>query len=131
MAAADFASFGSQMTLSFNARFVDCSDAIDGEILQVSFDTLPTNTDEEDRRSPYLLIGQNFEFPGPATVEWHDGTDYDGGGKITSIRLERDRLLMKHGKTMLFDVTFQLSDAAFGQLHNFLRRMIDDRYWGK
>ena len=116
-------------TLSFECKFVDCSDAIEGEILHVQFDTLPASFDEEDRRSPYLLIGRNFEFAGPATVEWHDGKDYDGGGKIASVRFERDRLLMTLANNMRFDVTFQLSDAAFGQLHRFLRRMIDDRQW--
>src|SRR6266542_1714493 len=64
------------MTLAFEAKFVDCADAIGGEILQVSFDTVPSSRAEDDRCTPYVLISRNFEFPGSATVEWHDGKDY-------------------------------------------------------
>ncbi len=61
------------MALAFEAKCVDCADAMDGEILQVSFDTVLEGYDEEDRSTPYFRISPDFEFPDPATVEWHDG----------------------------------------------------------
>lgn len=69
------------MRLSFEAKCVDCVDAIDGGILQVTFDTLPPDNDDVERRAPYLMISRNFEFPASATVEWHDGIQYDGGAR--------------------------------------------------
>ena len=73
------------MTLAFRAKSVRCADAIDGEILQVCFDTMPASANEDERDTPYVLMSQNFEFPGPATIEWHDGSDYDGGAEIASV----------------------------------------------
>ena len=66
------------MKLAFEASIVSCADAIDGEIQQVKFDTTESNYDETDRRTPYVVIGRNFDFSDAATIEWHDGDDYDG-----------------------------------------------------
>ena len=57
------------MTIAFEAKYVDCGDAIDGEILQVTFDSVAESEDWKNRRDPYVLIGQNFEFPGTPTIE--------------------------------------------------------------
>jgi hypothetical protein len=80
------------MTLTFEATDVSCDDAIDGEILRASFDTLPASHDEEERRTPYVEIMRNLEFPGAATIEWHDGRDYDGAADIASVTLSRSRI---------------------------------------
>jgi hypothetical protein len=115
------------MTLDFEAKFVDCADAIGGEILQVSFDTVPPSHDKDERCTPYVLISRNFEFPDSATVEWHDGKDYDGGAEITSVSLKRDRISIKLDRDLGFEVAFRLHDRKFARLRSFLRRMIDDR----
>ena len=114
------------MTLAFEAKFVNCADAIDGEILQVSFDTVQESQDEDERSTPYVLIGRNFEFPGSATIEWLDGHDYDGGAEIVSMTLRRDRVSIKLDRELDFDVTFRVADKKFAKLTSFLRRMIDD-----
>ncbi len=115
------------MTLAFEAKFVDCADAIGGEILQVSFDTVPSSHDEDERCTPYVLISRNFEFADAATVEWHDGKDYDGGAEITSVSLKRDRVSIRLDRDLGFEVTFRLHEKKFVRLKSFLRRMIDDR----
>lgn len=76
------------MHLAFEATAVSCDDAIDGEILQVCFDTVGAENDQKDRRTPYVLISRNFEFPSAATIEWHDGQDYNGGADILSVTLK-------------------------------------------
>ncbi len=114
------------MTLAFEAKYVSCADAIDGEILQVTFDTVPESHGEDGRSTPYVLISQNFEFPGPATIEWHDGQDYDGGADIVSVTLRRDRVLVKLDRELEFDVTFRLREKKFAELTSFLARMLDD-----
>jgi hypothetical protein len=118
------------MTLSFKANFINCSDALDGEILQVSFDTLSANLDQHDRCSPYLIVSCNFEFDDTATIQWYDGTDC-GGGQIVSMRLERDRVLLKLDDGDAFCVTFDVSEEAFAELKVFFRKMIADHVWQK
>jgi len=114
------------MNLTFEAKFVNCADAIGGEILQVTFDTIPESQDEEDRNTPYVCISCNFEFSDSATVEWHDGNDYDGGAEIIAVTLSRTSISIKHNSGLDIDVTFRLPDKEFAQLTSFLRRMIDD-----
>jgi len=113
------------MTVAFEAKVVSCVDAIGGEILQVTFDTLEPGKNEDERRSPYVLISCNFEFPRTPTIEWFSGNDYDGGADITSLALTRDRVLIKVDRDLDFDVNFRLPDRQFKRLDSFLRRMVD------
>ena len=115
------------MTLAFDSRFVSCDDAGDGEILQVTFDTLPASSSEDGRKSPYILISRSFEFPDNTSVEWHDGRDYDGGAEIVTMTLRRDRISIELDRDLVIEVSFQLSAAEFATLTSFLKKMIDDR----
>jgi len=114
------------MTLAFDAKTVDCADALDGEILQVSFDSAAADQDEEERSTPYILISRNFEFPGSATIEWHDGQKYDGGAEIVSATLRRARISIQVDRGLNFDVAFRVPDKKFTKLTSFLKRMIDN-----
>lgn len=116
------------MKLSFEAKYVNCADAIGGEILQVTFDTLPPGRDEMERRSPYVMIGRNFEFPGSATVEWHDGIDYDGGGSVIQMVLRRGRVTARLDRQMELDVQFTIVDKKFAQLQSYLESMLETRF---
>jgi hypothetical protein len=115
------------MTLAFDAKFVDCADAIEGEILQVTFDTVPANQDENKRITPYVLISRNFEFPDSPTIEWHDGHHDDGGAEIIAMTLRRDRASIVLDRDLQIDLTFRLPDEQFAKLTSLLKRMIDDR----
>ena len=115
------------VTLAFDAKFVDCADAIGGEILQVAFDTVPASHNEDERCTPYVLISRNFEFPDSATIEWHDGKDYDGGARITSLILKRNRISIKLDRALNVEIAFRLHDRIFARLRSFLERMFDDR----
>ena len=114
------------MTLAFRASFVTCSSAIGGEILQVCFDTVPGSKDEDDRDTPYVLVSRNFEFPGSATIEWHDGSDFDGLAEIVLVTLTRERALIKLDRDLEIDVSYGIGDRRFAQLSSFLRRMLDE-----
>jgi hypothetical protein len=115
------------MTLAFQSPFVSCNDVIGGEILQVIFDTQPSSSTEDGRKTPYVLISRNFEFGDSSTVEWHDGRDYDGGAEIVTMTLGRDRMSMKLDRDLEIEVSFQLSASKFATLTFFLKRMIDKR----
>jgi hypothetical protein len=120
--------FGETMGLAFEAKFVDCRDALGGEILQLSFDTVQASHDAEERCTPYVLISRNLEFPGPATIEWHDGQNYDGGAEIRSLSLQRDRVSIKLDRNLELEVLFCVPDKKFAMLKSFLSRMIDARF---
>jgi hypothetical protein len=85
----------------------------------VSFDTVPSSHAEDDRCTPYVLISRNFEFPDSATVEWHDGKDYDGGAEITSVSLKRDQVSIKLDRDLDIEVGFHLPDRNFARLDPF------------
>lgn len=115
------------MKLCFEAKYVECADALDGEILQVTFDTLPPGQDEMERVSPYVMISRNFEFPGAATIEWHDGSDYEGGGFITRMVLRRGRASARIDGRLEVDIRFSISDKKFTQLQSHLESMLETR----
>ncbi len=118
--------FGEVMTIAFRAKFVACTDAMGGEILQVCFDTVRQSEDEAERSTPYVLISRNFEFPDSPTIEWYDGKDYDGGAEIASLTLTRNRAAIKLDRDLDIDVTFCVGDRRFGKLCTYLRRMLDE-----
>lgn len=111
------------MTLAFEATSVHCDAALGGEILQVTMDTLPDGKDDYERHTPYLLIGQNFEFSGPPTIEWHDGNDYNGGGMIVAVTLRRDGLSVQLDRERNLEVKFSLPDSHYAELRSFLKRI--------
>src|SRR4051812_8276090 len=114
------------MALAFEATFVDCGEAIGGELLQVTFDTVPANHDENLRQSPCVIISRLFEFPGRETVDWHDGRDYDGGAEVISGSLRRTGFSARLNRGAL-DIAFALPDDQFTELVSFLERILGPR----
>ena len=117
------------MNLSFEAPYVVCSNALDLEIQQVVFDTVCNDADdaEESRNSPYVCISRNFEFPGTARIEWHDGKDDEGGASIRSTHLESNRIVIILDKSRTIEITFTLDALQFEELKKYLRNMLSDR----
>jgi len=68
---------------------------------------------------------RNFEFPDPATIEWHDGTDYDGGAEIVAVTLKRARILMSLDEGIDIDVTYRIDEKQFAKLTSYLTRIFD------
>ena len=110
-------------TIAFKVKYIDCTEAIDGEILQVTFDSAADSQDWKHRRDPYVFIGQNFEFPGAPTIEWHDGNDYDGGAEVLKVSLTHTNLVIDTDKEIDFSLTLFISGREFSRLLNFLTRI--------
>ena len=106
--------------IEFTAATVECSEAIDWEIVQVHFDTMDSTFNEEGRTSPYLMISANFEFSERVQVEFHDGSDY-AGDWLGSVDLWRNRVLVLSKDGHEFDITFELSDEGFAELREYLK----------
>lgn len=118
----------SMKRIEFIAATVGCSEALGWEIVQVHFDTMDAEFDEEDRKSPYLILSVNFEFSDDVQIDYHDGEDY-GGDSLERIQLWRDRVLVFSGSGREFDVTFELSEDAFTELRHYLKEIVgSDRF---
>lgn len=92
--------------------------------MQVAFDTVGFDADEDARQTPYVLISRLFEFPGRATIEWHDGCDYDGGAQIVGARLRRTGVSIWLNRPLEIEVGFQVSDGEHEELRSFLASML-------
>jgi len=106
--------------IQFTAATVQCSEAIDWEIVRVNFDTMDPSFDEENRTTPYLSISANFEFSERVQIEYHDGKDYEGDS-LNRIDLWRNRIFASSGRGCEFDIAFKLSAEAFAELREYLK----------
>ena len=77
------------INIKFIASEVGYTEAIGGEIVQLSFDEDP-NQDPFHRTKCYLLVSQNYEFPDKPTVEWHDGKSDDGGAEVSNYKFSKN-----------------------------------------
>lgn len=112
----------------FLAVTVDCSEAIDWELVRVTFDTEASDFEEEDRTSFYLSLSANFEFDHNVQAEFHDGTDYDSD-QLRTLDLWRDRVLASTVRGYEFSINFELEDAAFFELRVYLKELLgSDRF---
>jgi hypothetical protein len=112
--------------IQFTAVKVECSEAIDWEIMWVQFDSMEQCRDDGDRTGPYLSFSVNFEFGREVSIEFHDGTDYDGA-RAVDVDLWRTRIVtvIKGGPT--FEIGFDLTEQAFGELRYYLSVMLPKR----
>jgi len=109
--------------IQFKAVEVSCNEAMDYEIVQVTFDSVKDDPDADyrERASPYLLLSANFEFDDAVQLEFHDGQADDGGYSVTEIQLWRDRVRVVSNGGHEFDIGFELSKPAFTRLRRFLK----------
>ena len=106
--------------IEFTATKVNCFEALDWEIVQVTFGTAESGIEEADRTSPYLLINVNFEFGSEVGMEFYDGEDYQGDA-LAHLALWRNRVIATSKGGCEFDICLHLSDTAFAELREYLR----------
>ena len=107
--------------INFKASEVEYSEAIDGEIVQVSFDEDPEQ-DPFDRTKCYVMISHNYEFPGKPTVEWHDGENDDGGAEIQSYILTNNKFELKTNIGVMFKVEHECNKDVLTEIEAFCQR---------
>jgi hypothetical protein len=106
-------------SLKFIATNVSCSEAIDWEIVRVTFDTVSDDFDENLRCSPYLSLSVNFEFDEDVQIEFYDD-DYNGG-ILNKIDLWRHQVRAYSDSGLMFDICFKLSTDRFTELRSYLK----------
>ncbi len=100
---------------------VEYNEAIDGEIVQISFDEDP-GQDLFDRTKCYVMISRNYEFPETPTVEWHDGESDDGESEVLRCRLNIDLFELTTTDEVTFRVQHDYRGKTFTQIQEFLQR---------
>ena len=113
----------SRKHVQFRAITVDCSEAMDWEIVRVTFDTEAPDFDEENRTSPYLSISANFEFGDDVQLEFHDESDYNGDS-LRKFDLWRSKAIAVSRRGYEFDITFDISENSFRELREFLKVLL-------
>jgi hypothetical protein len=108
-------------TINFIATEVEYTEAIDGEIVQVSFDEDP-DQDPFSRTKCYLLVSQNYEFSGKPTLEWHDGRTDDGGAEVANYKFSKGLFELKTANNIKFEIQHNCKEETFIKIQQFLYR---------
>ena len=116
------------MRLEFYAQEVDYVEAIDGEIVQVSFQEKPDPGVDYGKKNSGLPppikcidISVSYEFPPyTPTVHWCDGEDFGGGQSIKNLELSETRLKISLEKDIHVNVEFNTDEATFKDIKRFL-----------
>ena len=114
------------MKIIFTAEKVEFNSALDGDIEEVIFDE--EKMDKIERNKHYLLVQQNYEFPGSPSLEWFDGNDYDGDQsesyrKVKSYNLTPNKLEMALFSDMHFEIKFDCNAKVYSQIEDFFARV--------
>ncbi|MDQ6992443.1 MAG: hypothetical protein Q9M31_03140 [Mariprofundus sp.] len=107
--------------IDFIASEVEFNEALDGDIVEVSFDE-GSDQGVFDRTKCCVSISQNYEFSGAATVEWHDGEDYNGGSEVLSYRFTNDLFELITTDEVKFSVTHDCRKETYTKIEEFLQR---------
>jgi hypothetical protein len=105
--------------INFIASEVEYTEAIDGEIVQFYFDEDP-NQDPLNRTKCYLMVSQNYEFPGKPTVEWHDENADDGGEEVVNYLLTKNIFELTTTNNLKFKIQHNCQRETFNLIQKFL-----------
>ncbi|MEW6076710.1 MAG: hypothetical protein AB1724_02740 [Thermodesulfobacteriota bacterium] len=111
------------MNIIFDAKEVSYDEAIDGDIVQVSF-AQDDHDDILENPYKYLFISVNYEFPPfEPTFEWYDGKKYGGSDLIIDYTFQVDHLMMQLDNNLVFDISFKIGKPLFEKINQFFRNI--------
>ena len=116
------------MHLEFYAQEVYYAEALDGDIINVSFQEYPDPEIDYSKKNFELppsvkgvFFSANYEFPPYTThVDWCDGEEEDGGESIKEIELTKTSLKMVLKNNYSFNIGFETDDITFQNIKSFL-----------
>jgi hypothetical protein len=116
------------MHIVFNAREVDYSEALGGDIIQVLFQEYPDPEVDYSKKNwklppPVKSVGfsANYEFPPyKIVVNWCDGEEEDGGESIKEIDITETNLRLVLENNVSFEISFKTDDITFIKIKKFL-----------
>ena len=115
------------MHLAFTAKEVIYSEAIGGDIVQVSFQEEPYPELDYSKELPppikQICFSACYEFPPHNTdIEWCDGAEYDREEDFNILELTKNKLQVVVGDGLCIEVDFHTDDATFTKIEKFLAR---------
>jgi hypothetical protein len=111
------------MKIKFEAQKVSYSEALDRDIIQISFEQKDSD-DLIDNPYKYLMISVNYEFPPcTPTVEWCDGEDFNGGSEIENYQMNENSLQLNLKDNVSFDISFNTDLKTIEDIKNFLAKI--------
>ena len=116
------------MHLEFHAQEVHYGEALDGEMINVSFrEHSDPEVDYSKKNFKFpppvkgVFFSASYEFPPYATkVDWCDGEHEDGGEAMKEIELTKNSLKMVLKNNYSFNVSFETDDITFQNIKSFL-----------
>lgn len=110
--------------MEFTAKYVSYEEALDGDIIQVSFDEY----EDDDPFNPTALslgFSINYEIP-PRVIEfvWCDGEKYDGGVKAQKYSLSKNELVVLLDTGDTIKVNFSCDKRTYEKIETLLNREI-------
>jgi len=111
------------MHLNFTSKITSYNKAIDGEIIQVSFEEYETE-DAFNQTALYLLLSMSYEFTTfKPTIEWFDGRECNGGAEILNYKITRNTFQLWLNNGLSFDVSFKTNETTYKNIESFLKRI--------
>lgn len=112
------------MNLRFKAEDVTYLDAIDGEIVQISFNE-KKDDDRFNSKTKYLIFSVSYEFePIEPSIEWFDGNECDGGSEVTKYSFTKNSLKVWLENGLSFDVSYLIDDDIYTKIGTFFNNVM-------
>ena len=120
---------GLPMHLKFYAQEVYYADALDGDIINVSFQEYPDpEIDYSEKKFELppsvkgVFFSVNYEFPpSQIKVDWCDGEEENGGKSIKEIELTNTSLNIVLSNNDSFNIKFETDDVTFKNIKSFFK----------
>lgn len=111
------------MHLNFTSKITSYNEAIDGEIIQISFEENECK-DPFNQTELYLLLSMSYEFsPFEPTIEWFDGSECNGGAIILNYKLTKNSLQLWLNNNLSFDISFRTNETTYKNIGAFFKRI--------
>lgn len=115
------------MNLEFYAQEVYYADALDGGIINVSFQEYPDPEIDYNKKNfklPVSVKGVFFSKNNELSfesimVDWCDGEEENGGELIKDIKLTKTSLKIALNNNEIFNISFEIDDETFQNIKLF------------
>lgn len=114
------------MNFEFTAKSVSYEEALDGDIVQVSFEENPDD-DPLNPKSCSLYLAINYEFP-PCHIDfsWCDGNDYDGGAKAIKYSISNSEFIVWLDNESRIKVNFSTNASCYKKIASLLHNELGE-----
>jgi len=119
----------SNQRISFQAQKVSYEEANGGDIIQITFDADGSTDSDESLlpTRPYLMISECHEVSRKVSIEWFDGTDFDGGSSVVEYSLSETVFELSLNNGVHFIITHACSQKKLENIKTVLLNLSSKR----